>query len=164
MDERETQQVATESLAKEGKYLTFALGKVEYGLEILDVKEIIGIMEITQVPNVPDYVAGVINLRGKVIPVIEIRSKFGMEKIEYTKETCIVVINIDENLMGIIIDQVKDVLDISQENIEPPPNFSKEIKSEYILGMGKVHKELKVLLNIKKILSEDLQIIDEVSE
>ncbi len=148
------------TLALAGKYLTFALGKEEYGLEILKVMEIIGIMEITSVPQVPEYVKGVINLRGKVIPVISLRLKFGMEEIEYTSETCIVVVNLNGVLIGIIIDKVLEVLDIEQENIEPPPSSGVAGKTDYILGIGKVGEAVKILLNIDKILMEDLSAMD----
>ena len=98
--------VAVQAVAKEGKYLTFALGHEEYGLEILGVREIIGLMEITAVPQVPEYVKGVINLRGKVIPVIDLGLKFLLSRQEYTKETCIIVINVQNTLMGIVVDRV----------------------------------------------------------
>jgi purine-binding chemotaxis protein CheW len=143
------------TLAQAGKYLTFALGKEEYGLEILKVMEIIGIMEITAVPQVPEYVKGVINLRGKVIPVISLRRKFGMNEIEYTPETCIIVVNLGEVLVGIVIDKVQEVLDIAQNNIEAPPSAGVTGKTDYILGIGKVGDAVKILLNIDKILLDD---------
>ena len=143
-------------LAKEGKYLTFALGHEDYGLEILKVREIIGMMAITAVPQVPAYVKGVINLRGKVIPVIDLRLKFGMPSIETTMETCIIIIDVHEMLIGIIIEKVKDVLDIKQEMIEASPNFGANVHTDYILGIGKINTTVKVLLNIEKILSEEL--------
>ena len=150
-------------LAKEGKYLTFALGKEDYGLEILKVREIIGVMSITAVPQVPGYVKGVINLRGKVIPVIDLRLKFSMPEISETVETCIIVINLNEVLIGIIIDKVKEVLDIKKENIEPSPNFGSNVNTDYILGIGKINNTVKILLNIEKILGEDLTIAGNVS-
>jgi purine-binding chemotaxis protein CheW len=162
--ENEHKASTVTTLANEGKYLTFALGKEEYGLEILKVKEIIGIMDITAVPQVPDYVKGVINLRGKVIPVISLRRKFGMEEIDYTDETCIIVMNLNEVLIGIIIDKVQEVLDIEQNNIEPPPSSGIAGKSEYILGMGKVGESVKILLNIDKILLEDLSKLENIEE
>ena len=143
------------NLAQAGKYLTFALGKEEYGVEILMVMEIIGIMEITAVPQVPEYVKGVINLRGKVIPVISLRRKFGMEEKDYTDETCIIVIKLGEILIGIVIDKVQEVLDIEQKNIEPPPSSGITKNTNFILGIGKVGDTVKILLNIDKILLED---------
>jgi len=142
-------------LAKEGKYLTFELGQEDYGLEILKVREIIGIMSITAVPQVPSYVKGVINLRGKVIPVIDLRLKFGMPSIDTTAETCIIIINLKEVLIGIMIDKVKEVLDIRQENIEPAPNFGANVHTDFILGIGKINDTVKILLNIERVLDED---------
>lgn len=145
-------------IAKEGKYLTFELGDEDYGLEILKVREIIGIMDITPVPQVPEYVKGVINLRGKVIPVIDLRFKFGMEKTKQTAETCIIVVNIEAILIGVMIDRVKEVLDISQKDIEPSPRLGSSINTEYILGIGKVNNTVKILLNIDVILGEGLSL------
>jgi len=145
-------------LAKEGKYLTFALGREDYGLEILKVREIIGMMNITAVPQVPAYVKGVINLRGKVIPVIDLRLKFGMPSIDTTAETCIIIVNLKDILIGIIIDKVKEVLDIKQEKIEATPNFGSNIHTDYILGIGKINDSVKILLNIEKVLGEDLTV------
>ena len=146
-------------LAKEGKYLTFALGKEDYGLEILKVREIIGLMKITAIPQVPAYVKGVINLRGKVIPVIDLRLKFGMLSIEMTADTCIIVINLNDVLIGILIDKVNEVLDIKQENIESVPGMGADVNTDYVLGIGKVHDSTKILLNIEKVLGENLSTV-----
>ncbi|VAX15881.1 Positive regulator of CheA protein activity (CheW) [hydrothermal vent metagenome] len=137
----------------EGKYLTFVLGDEEYGLEILKVREIIGVMEITSVPQTPEFIKGVINLRGKVIPVIDLRLKFSMESAEYTEETCIIVVDIGKALMGILVDTVSEVLDIAVDQIEPPPSFGSKIQTEFILGMGKIKGKVKILLEIDKVLS-----------
>jgi len=150
------QQNIPQALAKEGKYLTFALGHEEYGLEILQVREIIGLMEITGVPQVPEYVKGVINLRGKVIPVIDLRIKFCMPKIDYTSETCIIVMNVDDLIMGIIVDRVCEVLDIAQQSIEPTPNFGSRLHTDFIKGMGKSGDKVKILLDIEKVLKADV--------
>ena len=139
----------------EGKYLTFFLANEEYGLEILKVREIISVMEITSVPQTPDFIKGVINLRGKVIPVVDLRLKFGMSEKEYTKETCTIVVDVQGLLMGIVVDTVSEVLDISKSDIEPPPSFGSTIKTDFILGMGKVKGEIKILLSIGKILSAE---------
>lgn len=139
------------------KYLTFILADEEYGLEILKVREIIGILKITSVPKIPDYVKGVINLRGVIIPVIDLRLKFGIAEAEYTQETCIIVVNVEikkkEVLMGIIVDTVNEVLDISADNVEEAPSFGGSVETEYILGMGKVKNSVKILLDIDKVLS-----------
>jgi len=146
------------SMRKEGKYLTFALGPEEYGLEILKVREIIGYMDITAVPQTPSYVKGVINLRGQVIPVIDLRAKFGMETAETTEETCIIVVEITQAgrkfNTGIVVDHVQEVLDIAGENIEEAPQFGSSVDTSFILGMGKVGESVKILLDIDKVLSD----------
>lgn len=142
---------------KTGKYLTFVLAGEEYGLEILKVREIIGLMDITLVPKTPSYVRGVINLRGKIIPVVELRIKFGMESIENTEETCIIVVEVDRDgdsvEIGILVDRVSEVLDIDGKDIEDPPSFGSGFDSNFILGMAKAKDTVKILLNIDSVLS-----------
>lgn len=146
----------------EGKYLTFILDNEEYGLEILKVREIIGVMVITSVPQTPDFIKGVINLRGKVIPVVDLRLKFGMKEMEYSKETCIIVVDVQGLLMGIVVDTVSEVMDITDSEIEPPPAFGSKVKTDFILGMGKFKEKVKILLDIAKILStEEVAILEE---
>ncbi len=144
---------------KEGKYLTFALAQEEYGLEILKVREIFGYMEITAVPQTPEYVRGVINLRGQVIPVIDLRAKFGMDTIDVTEETCIIVVEIAQGKRtfstGIVVDHVQEVLDIAGEDIEESPQFGSSVDTSFILGMGKIGETVKILLDIDKVLSGD---------
>ncbi|HQL53921.1 MAG TPA: chemotaxis protein CheW, partial [Phycisphaerae bacterium] len=129
------------------KYLTFSLAAEEYGLEILKVREIIGIMDITAMPQMPPYVKGVINLRGKVIPVIDLRTKFGLESAEYTEQTCIVVVDVG-SLVGVIVDTVQEVLDIDGTQIDPPPPLGASVDTTFIMGMGKVKDDVKILLDI----------------
>lgn len=137
-----------------GKYLTFLLDDEEYGLEILKVREIIGIMDITRVPQTPAFVEGVINLRGKVIPVIDLRAKFGLSRAEYNDQTCIIVVDVGM-LTGIIVDTVKEVHDIPGTQIEPPPRLGANVNTSFILGMGKVKDDVKILLDIDKVLNAD---------
>ncbi|MDI6631898.1 MAG: chemotaxis protein CheW [Thermoanaerobacteraceae bacterium] len=139
---------------QEDKFLTFILGEEEYGIEIRHVTEIIGIQNITEVPDMPLYVKGVINLRGKVIPVMDVRLRFGMAEREYDDRTCIVVINIDGQAVGLIVDRVSEVLDIPKNDIEPPPSVRKSAGGRFIQGMGKVGEEVKILLNAEKLLWE----------
>jgi purine-binding chemotaxis protein CheW len=143
--------------SKQGKYLTFALGNEEYGLEILKVREIIGYMDITAVPQMPPYVKGVTNLRGQVIPVIDLRAKFSMASAEVTEQTCIIVVETikqgRKNNTGIIVDHVLEVLNISAENIEDVPQFGSDVNTDFILGMGKVNQKVKILLDINRILA-----------
>ncbi len=146
-------------LDKEGKYLTFALAHEEYGLEILKVREIIGYMDITAVPQTPHHVKGVINLRGQVIPVIDLRAKFGMETTEVTEETCIIVVEISQDghkfSTGIVVDHVQEVLDIAGEDIEEAPQFDSNFNADFILGMGKIGDNVKILLDINRVLAGD---------
>lgn len=147
-----------------GKYLTFMLDDEEYGIEILKVREIIGIMDITKVPQTPDFVEGVINLRGKVIPVIDLRSKFGLARAEYNDQTCIIVVDVGM-MMGIIVDTVQEVHDIPAASIEPPPRLGAAVDTSFILGMGKVKEDVKILLDIDKVLtSAELVAIQEAAE
>ncbi len=148
-----------------GKYLTFSLAGEEYGLEILKVREIIGIMDITAIPQVPPDVKGVINLRGKVIPVIDLRLKFGIDPTEYTDQTCIVVVDVGA-LVGVIVDTVQEVLDISDEQIDPPPPLGASVDTTFILGMGKIKDDVKILLDIDKVLgSEEIAaVLEQVSD
>ena len=158
-NETTLEQVNKALLDKAGKYLTFALGKEQYGLEILKVREIIGYMEITAVPQTPHYVKGVINLRGQVIPVIDLRAKFGMETAELTEQTCIIVCEIQSGKRsfstGIIVDNVEEVLDIPGEDIEEAPQFGSSVDTNFILGMGKIGDTVKILLDIDKVLAGD---------
>jgi purine-binding chemotaxis protein CheW len=146
-------------LEKEGKYLTFALANEEYGLEILKVREIIGYMDITSVPQTPMYVKGVINLRGQVIPVVDLRAKFGMETTDTTEETCIIVVETGQGdrsfSTGIVVDHVEEVLDIAGEDIEEAPQFGSAANTDFILGMGKIGESVKILLDIDRVLAGD---------
>lgn len=141
-----------------GKYLTFSLKEEEYGIGILKVKEIIGMLPITPVPRTPAHVKGVINLRGKVIPVVDLRAKFEMPSIPYTERTCIIVVEIDTVtatlMIGIVVDSVSEVLNIREGEIEPPPAFGDQrLDREFILGLAKTDNGVKILLNIDQILS-----------
>ncbi len=155
----QVEQVNKALLDKEGKYLTFALANEEYGLEILKVREIFGYMDITAVPQTPHYVKGVINLRGQVIPVIDLRAKFGMETTDVTEETCIIVVEITQDdrkfNTGIVVVHVSEVLDIAGEDIEETPQFGASVNTDFILGMGKIGDSVKILLDIDKVLSGD---------
>ena len=140
-----------------GKYLTFLLGNEEYGLEILKVHQIIQMQEVTRVPRTPGYVRGVINLRGRVIPVIDLRIKFGMEGVDDTEKSCIIVVQIEHEghavTMGVIIDEVREVLEIPADAIEETPSFGDDVDTGFIMGMGKVGDKVKMLLDIDKVLS-----------
>jgi purine-binding chemotaxis protein CheW len=142
-----------------GKFLTFLLGREEYGLEIMKVREIIRYVDVTHVPRVPNYVDGVINLRGQVIPVINLRRKFGMADADRTEETCIIVVDVHTDgrriNTGIVVDRVSEVLMIAGEQIDEPPTFDASVSAQFILGIGKVGKTMKILLSIDEVLTTD---------
>ena len=152
-----TTAMMEQKTAQAGKYLTFKLAAEEYGLEILKVQEIIKMMDITKVPRTPEFVRGVINLRGKVIPVVDLRLKFSMESKETTEKTCVIVVQVRRAggtvTMGIIVDEVSEVLDVMAEQIEPAPEFGTAVDTAFILGMGKVGKKVVMLLDVDKVLS-----------
>ncbi len=141
-----------------GKFLTFHLAEVDYGVEIRHVTEIIGIQKITQVPDMPDFIRGVINLRGNVIPVMDVRTRFRLPDRDYDERTCIVVVNINDIAMGLVVDQVSEVAEIPENQIEPPPSSSIGNHSQYIQGMGKIDDQLKVLLDVTKLLRDEEQL------
>jgi purine-binding chemotaxis protein CheW len=138
-----------------GKFLTFFLAGEEYGIEILSVHEIIGMMPITSVPGTPDYICGIINLRGKIIPIVDLRRKFGMESKAQTSETCIIVVHVQGVEVGTVVDRVSEVLNIDAGEIEPPPSFGKDVNTDYILGIGKSQSKVKILLNIDRVIATD---------
>jgi len=159
-EETEAMDQAVKAMVdREGKYLTFSLSDEEYGIGILKIKEIIGMMPITTVPQTPEFVKGVINLRGKVIPVVDLRLRFGMESIDYTERTCIIVVEIDVTsdtvLIGIVVDSVSEVLTIKGEDVEDTPTFGTKLNTEHILGMAKMEGGVKILLDIDKVLNAD---------
>ena len=142
---------------RSGKYLTFRLGNEEYAVQVLRVREIMGIQEITAVPQTPSYVKGVINLRGRVIPVIDLRLKFGLPEIEYTQRTCIIVAQIESAAgrlqIGVIVDCVSEVLTLQASDIEDTPDFGNGVDINYLLGMAKIKGKVKILLDIDRVLS-----------
>lgn len=149
------------------KYLTFQLDEEEYGIGILQVKEINGLMAVTSVPRTPEFVKGVINLRGKVIPVIDLRLKFGMKEVEPTEKTCIIVVELHAGestvQMGIIVDSVSEVINIKRTDIESAPVFDHSVDVDFIMGMAKIDGGVKILLDIDKVLnSAELSMIGQV--
>jgi purine-binding chemotaxis protein CheW len=142
-----------------GKYLTFFLGSEEYGLPVLKVREIIKVMDITPVPQVPAHVKGVINLRGKVIPVIDLRAKFGLPAQDYTERTCIVVADVatsrERVMLGVIVDAVSEVLNIAAAEIDQTPDFGAQVVTDYMLGLAKVKNTVKILLDLDCVLGAE---------
>jgi len=147
--------IETAEDTQKGKFLTFSIGKEAYGFEIKYVTEIIGIQEITEVPELPIYVKGIINLRGKIIPVMDVRLRFKKEPMEYNDRTCIVVIDIHDISIGLIVDHVAEVLVILPENIVAPPAIKTGFHNRYIKGIGKVGTEVKLLLDCDKLLNDE---------
>lgn len=142
-----------------GKYLTFILENEEYGIALLKVKEIIGMMPITTVPQTPQYVKGVINLRGKVIPVSDLRLRFEMPAAKYTERTCIIVVEIQGEAatiqIGIVVDAVSEVMNIKAEEVAEAPSFGTKVETDYILGMANMDGQVKILLDIDRVLTDD---------
>ena len=136
-----------------GKYLTFFLSSEEYGVEILKVQEIIGRMPITPVPLTSKYIRGVINLRGKIHPIMDLKVKFGMEQTIITDETCIIVINTSSLMMGILVDKVSEVVNVTSGDIEDTPSFGADVETEYLLGVGKTGGRIRLLLDIEKVIT-----------
>jgi purine-binding chemotaxis protein CheW len=134
------------------KYLTFHLAGEDYGIEIRYVIEIIGIQNITDVPDMPAFIRGVINLRGKVIPVMDVRARFSLGDREYDDRTCIIVVNVEGTEVGLVVDEVSEVADIPEANVEPAPRTNRNTEDSYIQGMGKINKSVKILLDVHKLL------------
>ncbi|MCX8045048.1 MAG: chemotaxis protein CheW, partial [Desulfobacterota bacterium] len=132
------------------KYLTFAVGAEDYGIDISHVTEIIGIQKITGVPDMPAYIRGVINLRGKVIPVMDVRLRFNMEQREYDDRTCIIVVDVSGAAIGLVVDTVKEVVDIPPSQIELPPDVADRTGNRYLKGLGKVGEQVKILLDVER--------------
>lgn len=156
MPEINAETSATED-AQKGKYLTFLLGNEVYAIEINYVTEIVGIQPITEVPELPAYIKGIINLRGRIIPVMDVRLRFGKPPVDYNDRTCIIVINIEDISIGLIVDNVSEVLSISDENIVPPPEINKNTESRCIKAIGKAENDVKLILDCNKLLTvEDM--------
>ena len=139
--------------SRAGKYLTFFLASEEYGVEILKVQEIIGRMPITPVPLTSKYIKGVINLRGKIHPIMDLKIKFGMDETQITDETCIIVIKTAGMMMGVVVDKVSEVVNIASGDIEDTPSFGPDVNPEYLLGVGKTGGRIRLLLDIEKVLT-----------
>ena len=143
---------------RSGKYLAFHLGNEEFGIQVMRVREIMGVQDITAVPHTPHHTKGVINLRGKVIPVIDLRLKFGLEEVPYTQRTCIIVVQVKADqagsmLMGIVVDGVSEVLNLTGSDVEDTPDFGNGVETRGLLGMAKIKGKVKILLDIDHVLT-----------
>lgn len=153
--------------AQKGKYMTFKSGNEYFGLEIQYVNEIIQLQAITAIPETEDYIKGLINLRGKVIPVVDVRLRFKQEPFQYNDRTCIIVINVKSMMVGLIVEKIAEVVEIKEENILPPPTFGRAEKAhnKYVYGIGKVGDAVKLLLDPDKLLNdEDLSVVEQANE
>lgn len=156
---------AMEEDTQKGKYLTFLLGKEAYAIEIHYVPEIIGIQPITEVPELPAYIKGIINLRGKIIPVMDVRLRFKKEPVDYNDRTCVIVIEVHDTAIGLIVDNVSEVLSIPDENIVPPPDMNRGSENKYIKAIGKAGSDVKLILDCEKLLSDkDAEAISQAAE
>lgn len=149
------ESIIQEEDTQKGKFLTFSLGKENYGIEICYVTEIIGIQAITEVPELPEYIKGIINLRGKIIPVMDVRLRFKKNAQEYNDRTCIVVVDIKDISIGLIVDTVAEVLSIADDNIVPPPQVNKRVNNKYIKSIGKDGNNVTLILDCERLLNEE---------
>jgi purine-binding chemotaxis protein CheW len=155
MTEQNEFRTEMEEDTQKDKYLTFSIGNVSYGIEIQYVTEIIGIQAITEVPEMPDYVKGIINLRGKIIPVMDVRLRFKKEMADYNDRTCIIVISMNDLLTGLIVDKVSEVTAILPQDIEEPPQMNQGLNNRYIKNIGKTGNEIKLLLDCGNLFTEE---------
>lgn len=155
------EKALTDSGPREGKYLTFTLGEEEYGVDIVKIREIIGMMKVTSMPKMPEYVKGVINLRGRVIPIIDLRLRFGMDEVEHTERTCIIVVEVAAHggnrlVVGTVVDSVSEVLNIKSAEIEDAPALGASLDDDFLLGMAKIEGGVKILLDIDRVLRPEV--------
>lgn len=167
MQTQEARADSSERDAHKGMYMTFKSGNEYFGLKIQYVSEIIQFQTITAIPETEDYIKGLINLRGKVIPVIDVRLRFRQQPFEYNDRTCIIVINVKSMLVGLIVEKIAEVVDINEENILPPPTIGRtdKVQNKYVYGIGKVGNSVKLLLDPDKLLNdEDLSVVEQTGE
>ncbi|OVZ98667.1 chemotaxis protein CheW [Yersinia frederiksenii] len=147
------------------EYLIFALGKEEYGIEILKVQEIRGVDRVTRIANTPDFITGVMNLRGIIVPIIDLRIKFQLQSAEVNDNTVIIVLNLTNRIVGIVVDGVSDVLALNTEQVKPAPDFSVTLSTKYLLGLGALDDRMLILVDIEKLLnSEEMEIVEQVAD
>jgi len=163
-----TEQKADGETDDTTQYLTFLAGEERFAIGILDVEELIEISSMTRVPMTPDFIRGVINLRGSVVPVVDLASRLGRDISDLTKRSCIVLVKIslesESQTIGMLVDEVNEILEISQEHIQPPPNFGTDIRTDFIKAMGRVDEEFIILLDINHVLSiEELSVIEQIT-
>jgi purine-binding chemotaxis protein CheW len=147
-----------------GEYLTFTLGKEEYGMDILKVQEIRGYDAVTAIANTPAFIKGVINLRGIIVPIVDLRIKFNLSKVEYDQFTVVIILNLSKRVVGVVVDSVSDVLTLTQDQIKAAPSLSTSLDTRYIMGLGTVDQRMLILVDIEKLMSSrDMELMDEVA-
>jgi len=151
--------------AASSEYLVFSLGDEEYAVDILKVQEIRGYENVTRIANVPDFIKGVTNLRGVIVPIIDLRLKFHLDKVEYGGQTVVIVVNVDDRIVGIVVDGVSDVMTLAPDQIKPAPEFGVTVSSDYLSGIGSLEDRMLVLVDIEKLLThEEMQLVEHTAE
>jgi purine-binding chemotaxis protein CheW len=144
------------------EFLTFTLGKEEYGIDILKVQEIRGYEAVTKIANTPEFIKGVVNLRGTIVPIVDLRIKFNLGSVEYNQFTVVIILNMKGRIVGIVVDSVSDVIALANEQIRAAPEFSGELESDYITGLGTVNDRMLILVDIEKLMtSRDMALVDQ---
>lgn len=155
-------EAARAAQAVGGEFLTFRLGAEEYGIDILKVQEIRGYETVTRIANAPDFIKGVINLRGIIVPIVDLRIKFQLDRVEYNQYTVVIILNLKDRVVGIVVDGVSDVLTLQSQQIKPAPEFSGALDTEYIRGLGSIDERMLILVDIERLLmSADMALCDE---
>ncbi|OLO03355.1 MULTISPECIES: chemotaxis protein CheW [Salinicola] len=161
-------QASTDALvndAASSEYLVFSLGDEEYAVDILKVQEIRGYENVTRIANVPEFIKGVTNLRGVIVPIIDLRLKFHLDKVEYGGQTVVIVVNVDDRIVGIVVDGVSDVMSLAPDQIKPAPEFGVTLSSDYLSGIGSLEDRMLVLVDIEKLLThEEMQLVERTAE
>lgn len=159
--EASTNAVSNSAKTGAGEYLTFVLGSEEYGLDILKVQEIRGYDAVTQIANTPDFIKGVVNLRGKIVPIVDLRIKFNLGKVEYDEFTVVIILNLGGRVVGIVVDGVSDVMALKEEQLSDVPSLVTSIDTKYIVGLATVEEQMLILVDIERLMSsEEMELID----
>lgn len=159
-----TKSTSVKSTSAAGEYLTFVLGEEQYGLEILKVQEIRGYDAVTQIANTPDFIKGVVNLRGKIVPIVDLRIKFHLGKVEYDEFTVVIILNLNGRVVGIVVDGVSDVMALKEEQIRDVPSLVSNIDTKYIVGLATVEEQMFILVDIEQLMnSQEMALIEAVA-
>lgn len=159
------EQALQNGSAEANQFLTFILAEETYGLDILKVQEIRGWSQVTQIPNAPTYIRGVINLRGEIVPILDVRRRFSMDEIEFTQTTVVIVVNVQERTIGMVVDGVSDVIDLPEEELRPAPEFGSAIDSSFVSGLASIEEKMVIILNVDEMLKGcDLLKIDQLTQ